>query len=117
MVPPEVKLSSKNSSSSEEIPDYVKRKKVATEKIEIEEESTHTEIHVPVQKTHTSESSKIKTKLKLKLFWYLKQSKLNTRNLLELTHCFKNQNNLQFKIQWPHKTFLEHTSIDKSAII
>ena len=62
VVPLKFKLSSKNSSSSEEILDFVQSPKEAvTKEIEIEEEFTPTEISAPVQKTYTSESSKIKT--------------------------------------------------------
>ena len=61
VVPPEFKLSSKDSFSSEEILDSVQNpKQAATKEIEIEEESTPTETPVPVQKTYTGESLKIK---------------------------------------------------------
>ena len=61
VVPPEFKLSLKDSSLSEELQDSVQNlKQVAIEEFKIEEESTLTKTPIPIQKTYTGESSKIK---------------------------------------------------------
>ena len=61
MVPLEFQLSSEDSSSSEELPNFVQNPKLAaTEEIEIEDKSTHTETPISVRKTYIGESSKIK---------------------------------------------------------